>query len=97
VTGPDCTVGEKVTCKLTALGRGCVIGSKSKINNCVIMEGVRIGMYIYICYLVYILCMIIIKLSNLHSEHATLYHKLVLSVVALHLLSDSSVQCTLIA
>jgi hypothetical protein len=43
VTGPDCTVGEKVTCKLTALGRGCVVGSRSKINNCVIMEGVRIG------------------------------------------------------
>jgi NDP-sugar pyrophosphorylase family protein len=48
VTGPDCTVGEKVTCKLTALGRGCVIGSRSKINNCIIMEGVRIGVQVYV-------------------------------------------------
>ena len=36
-------MGDKVTVKQCAVGKGCTIGAKSKLNNCVIMDNVTIG------------------------------------------------------
>ncbi len=41
--GDGCTVADKVTIKQCAVGVNCVISTKTKVNNCVIMDNVRIG------------------------------------------------------
>ena len=42
-----CRVSEaystQVTIKLCAIGRDCKIGAKSKLNNCIVMDGAFIG------------------------------------------------------
>jgi translation initiation factor eIF-2B subunit gamma len=43
VIGEECELGDKVTVKQSSVGRGCHVGARSKLNNCVIMDGVTIG------------------------------------------------------
>jgi translation initiation factor eIF-2B subunit gamma len=40
---PETTVGNKVTCKGSVVGRRCRLGANCRINNCLIMDNVTIG------------------------------------------------------
>ena len=41
--GERCEMGDKSVVKQCSIGHGCVIGAKSKLNNCVVMDRVRIA------------------------------------------------------
>ena len=41
--GESCELGDKVTVKQSCIGKGCQIGAKSKLNNCVVMDYAIIG------------------------------------------------------
>ena len=43
VIGESCELGDKVTVKQSCIGKGCQIGAKSKLNNCVVMDYTIIG------------------------------------------------------
>jgi NDP-sugar pyrophosphorylase family protein len=43
VIGESCELGDKVTVKQSCIGKGCQIGAKSKLNNCVVMDYAIIG------------------------------------------------------
>lgn len=43
VVGDGCELGDKVTVKQCCIAAGTKVGARSKINNCVIMEGVTVG------------------------------------------------------
>lgn len=43
VTGDGLEMGDKVTIKQSSVGKKCVIGAKSKLNNCILMDNVRVG------------------------------------------------------
>lgn len=45
-------MGDKVTIKQSSIGKKCSVGAKSKVNNCVLMDNVRIGEgYVFTIYL----------------------------------------------
>lgn len=49
VVGEACVLGDKVTMKQSCLGAGCNVGAKTKLNSCVVMDGVVIGEgYVYL-------------------------------------------------
>jgi translation initiation factor eIF-2B subunit gamma len=43
VIGEGCELGDKVTLKQCCVAPGARVGARSKINNCIIMEGVSVG------------------------------------------------------
>ncbi|CAN0030668.1 unnamed protein product [Choristocarpus tenellus] len=43
LVGTECWLGTKTNIKQSVVGAKSRVGSRSKINNCIIMEGVTIG------------------------------------------------------
>ena len=43
VIGENCLLGEKVTIKQCSIGLSCEVGGKTKLNNCILFDGAKIG------------------------------------------------------
>lgn len=43
VLGEGAELSDKVTIKQCSIGKKCIIGAKCKLNNCILMDNVRVG------------------------------------------------------